>query len=53
MITVLEGLLAVCFIYTVVRGFQINDTSLIIFHTMLALGFATVFMLSIKPWANA
>ena len=53
MITVLEGLLAVCFIFTVVRGFQINDTSLIIFHTMLALGFATVFMLSIKPWANA
>ena len=53
MITLLEGLLAVCFIFTIVRGFQINDTSLIIFHAMLALGFATVFLLSLKPWANA
>ena len=53
MITVLEGLLAVCFIFTIVKAFEINDISLIIFHTMLALGFATVFLLSIKPWANA
>ncbi|HEU5147412.1 MAG TPA: cellulose synthase family protein [Chryseosolibacter sp.] len=52
-ITVLEGLLAVCFIFTIVRGVQMNDTSLVVFHFMLALGFGTVSLLSIKPWANA
>lgn len=52
-ITVLEGLLAVCFIYTIVRGIQMDDTSLLPFHIMLALGFGTVSLLSIKPWANA
>lgn len=53
LITVLEGLLAVSFIFTIVRGIQINDTSLIVFHVMLALGFGSVFLMSIKPWANA
>lgn len=53
MITALEGLLTVSFVWTIVRGFQMNDTSLVVFHAMLALGFGTVFLLSMKPWANA
>ena len=53
LITVLEGLLAVSFLFTIVRGIQMNDTSLLVFHAMLALGFGSVFLLSIKPWANA
>ena len=53
MITAVEGLLCVSFVWTIVRGFQMNDTSLVLFHAMLALGFGTVFLLSMKPWANA
>ena len=53
LITVLEGVLSVSFIFAIVKGFQMNDTSLIVFHIMLALGFGTVFLLSLKPWANA
>ena len=52
-ITILEGFLCVCFIFAVVKGIQMNDTSMVLFHTMLALGFGSVFLLSIKPWANA
>ncbi|MGC1242476.1 MAG: cellulose synthase family protein [Chryseosolibacter sp.] len=53
MITVMEGFLSVCFIFAIVRAIQTNDTSLVVFHVMLALGFGTVFLLSLKPWANA
>lgn len=53
LITVIEGLLCVSFIFAIVKGVQINDMTLLVFHTMLALGFGTVFLLSIKPWANA
>ena len=52
-ITILEGFLCVCFIFAVVKGIQMNDTSMVLFHTMLSLGFGSVFLLSIKPWANA
>ena len=52
-ITILEGFLCVCFIFAVVKGIQMNDSSMVLFHTMLALGFGSVFLLSIKPWANA
>jgi cellulose synthase/poly-beta-1,6-N-acetylglucosamine synthase-like glycosyltransferase len=51
--TILEGLLSVCFIFAVVKGIEMNDTTLLVFHAMLALGFGTVFLSSIKPWANA
>jgi hypothetical protein len=53
LITLLEGFMCVCFIFGMVKGFQMNDPTLLIFHAMLALGFGTVFLLSIKPWANA
>ncbi|MEX2231221.1 MAG: cellulose synthase family protein [Cyclobacteriaceae bacterium] len=53
LITLLEGILCVCFTFGIVKGLQMNDPALLIFHAMLALGFGTVFLLSIKPWANA
>jgi cellulose synthase/poly-beta-1,6-N-acetylglucosamine synthase-like glycosyltransferase len=53
LITVLEGFMCVCFILGIIKGIQINDPTLLVFHTMLALGFGTVFLLSVKPWANA
>ena len=53
LITIMEGVLCICFIFAVIKGLQMNDTTLVLFHTMLALGFGTVFLLSLKPWANA
>jgi len=52
-ITVMEAFLCVSFIIAIVKGFEINDSSLLFFHAMLALGFGTVSLMSIKPWANA
>lgn len=52
-ITILEGLMCAAFIFSIVKGFQMNDTTLVAFHLMLALGFGTVSLLSLKPWANA
>ena len=53
LITVMEGFLSVSFIFAIVKAVQMDDTTLVVFHAMLALGFGTVFLLSIKPWANA
>ena len=53
LVTLLEGFLCVCFIFGMIKGIQMSDITLLGFHTMLALGFGTVFLLSIKPWANA
>ncbi len=52
-ITVLEGFLSVCFTLAAIKGIQMNDPALLIFHSMLALGFGAVFLSSIKPWMNA
>ncbi len=53
LITLLEGILCVCFILGMIRGIEMNETSLLFFHAMLAIGFGTVFLSSLKPWANA
>ncbi len=53
LVTVLEGVMCACFTFAVVKGIQMNDPTLIVFHIMLALGFGAVFLLSIKPWVNA
>jgi cellulose synthase/poly-beta-1,6-N-acetylglucosamine synthase-like glycosyltransferase len=53
LITLLEGLLCLYFIFGMMKGLQLHDNTLLLFHAMLALGFGTVFFLSIKPWANA
>ena len=52
-ITVMEGFLCVSFVFAMIKGLQMHDTTLLVFHGMLALGFGTVFLLSMKPWANA
>lgn len=52
-ITILEGLMSAVFVFCIIKGFQMNDTTLVAFHLMLALGFGTVSLLSLKPWANA
>lgn len=52
-LTVLEGLCSIAFILAVMRGIETNNTALLPFHAMLALGFGLVFLLSLKPWANA
>lgn len=52
-LTILEGFLCACFLFAAVKGIQMNDTSMLAFHAMLAIGFGSVFLLSIKPWANA
>jgi hypothetical protein len=52
-LTILEGFLCACFVFAVVKGFEMNETSMVIFHSMLALGYGSVFFLSVKPWANA
>lgn len=51
--TLLEGVLCGCFTWAVFEDLQMNDPTLLVFHAMLALGFGSVFLLSIKPWANA
>ncbi|MFY0606265.1 MAG: glycosyltransferase [Cyclobacteriaceae bacterium] len=48
-VTVLEGLLCLYFIFGVVSGFYLGDFGLILFHLMLAIGFGSVFVLSVKP----
>lgn len=53
LITLMEGFLCVCFIFAIIKGIHMNDSTMLIFHSMMALGFGSVFLLSVKPWANA
>jgi hypothetical protein len=53
LLTILEGLLCLYFIFGIVLGIYLNDTALIIFHVMLALGFGSVFYYSVKPLTHA
>ncbi len=48
-ITVLEGLLCLYFIAGIVVGLYLHLKILLVFHTMLAMGFGTVFYYSVKP----
>lgn len=52
-VTFMEGLLSVYFIYGIVSGFRLEDYGLMLFHLMLAIGFAYVFILSVKPIKHA
>lgn len=49
MLTILEGFLCLYFIFGIGVGIYLNDLGLLIFHIMLALGFASVFYHSVKP----
>jgi hypothetical protein len=48
-LTFAEGLLCIYFIGGVVAGFILQDYGLMLFHLMLAVGFACVFIFSIRP----
>ncbi|MEM7549039.1 MAG: cellulose synthase family protein [Bacteroidota bacterium] len=49
--TLLEGFLALYFIFGIVSGFVLEDYGLMFFHIMLSLGFLGVFYQSVKPIA--
>ncbi|MDH3649815.1 MAG: glycosyltransferase, partial [Saprospiraceae bacterium] len=46
--TIIEGGLCLYFLYAIVLGIRLNDTSLILFHLLLALGYGAIFILSLK-----
>ncbi len=52
-LTLFEGLHSLYFIYGIWIGISLGDFGLILFHSMLALGFAMVFFYSINPFKNA
>ena len=52
-VTVLEGVLALYFLFGIVAGFILHDGGLMLFHLMLSLGFGAVFYYSVKPAMNA
>lgn len=52
-ITILEGLLCLYFISGIIIGIYLQVAVLIFFHTMLAIGFGSVFYYSVKPLTNA
>lgn len=52
-LTLLEGLLSLYFIFGIGSGIYLQDWGLLIFHIMLALGFASVFYQSIKGITHA
>ncbi len=53
LLTILEGLLCVYFIFGIVAGIMMKENGMLIFHTMLSLGFGSVFYFSIKRIASA
>ncbi len=52
LLTILEGLLCLYFIFGIAVGIYLDDMTLILFHVMLALGFGSVFYYSVKPLAH-
>lgn len=51
--TLIEGLFCLYFIFGIVSGIRLGDFGLIFFHLMLAVGFGSVFILSVKPIQGA
>lgn len=49
LVTFLEALFSLYFIFGIFSGIYLKDWGLMIFHVMLAVGFFTVFVQSIKP----
>jgi cellulose synthase/poly-beta-1,6-N-acetylglucosamine synthase-like glycosyltransferase len=53
LITILEGVLCLYFIFGIIAGLRMDDNTLIFFHSMLAVGFGIVFYFSIRPMTHA
>ncbi len=47
-VTIVEGLLTLYFLYAIVAGIRMGNTSLIIFHSLLFMGYGTIFYFSIR-----
>ena len=52
-LTIMEGLLCLYFIFGIMAGLQLQDSGLLFFHAMLAMGFGSVFYYSIRPAFHA
>ncbi len=52
-LTIFEGLLCLYFIFGIFAGVYFQDSVLMLFHIMLALGFGSVFYYSVKPLIHA
>jgi cellulose synthase/poly-beta-1,6-N-acetylglucosamine synthase-like glycosyltransferase len=48
-VTILEGILAMYFIFGIISGFRLADYGLMFFHLMLAAGFGFIFYQQLKP----
>jgi hypothetical protein len=48
LVTIGEGLLSLYFIAAVVGAFYLQNTMFVIFHALLAIGYGTIFFLSVK-----
>jgi len=46
--TIIEGILALYFLFAVIAGIKINDSSFLIFHILLFVGYSTIFFYSVK-----
>lgn len=53
LLTILEGVLSLYFLFGIASGIYLHDWGLLIFHVMLTLGFATVFYFSLKGYSHA
>lgn len=49
LMTVMEGVLSIYFIFGIAFGIHLQDFGLILFHLMLAAGFGSVFYYSVRP----
>ncbi len=52
-LTILEGLLALYFVFGMAAGIALGDYGLLFFHLMLAAGFGYIFLISLKPIETA
>ena len=46
--TIFEGILAIYFTAAVIYGFQTEQTDFILFHVLLAVGYGTIFLYTLK-----
>jgi cellulose synthase/poly-beta-1,6-N-acetylglucosamine synthase-like glycosyltransferase len=51
-VTILEGVLSIYFLFAIGVGIYLNDFVLIVFHAMLTVGFGTVFYFSLKSFTH-
>lgn len=49
LMTIMEGILSIYFIFGIAFGIHLQDFGLILFHLMLAAGFGSVFYYSVRP----